>query len=113
MQKPATIRGRISAFKVQPDAVIDNSLSNDLTVIEVRGLDRPGLLFHLTKTIGDLNLDISSAHIATYGEKAIDVFYVTDLLGGKITNENRQNQIREALEDVLVSAEEEEEKASA
>jgi [protein-PII] uridylyltransferase len=113
MQKPATMRGRISAFKVQPDVTIDNSLSNDLTVIEVRGLDRPGLLFHLTKTIGDLNLDIASAHIATYGEKAIDVFYVTDLLGGKITNENRQNQIREALEGVLVSAEKEEEKASA
>jgi hypothetical protein len=41
------------------------------------------------------------------------VFYVTDVLGGKITNENRQNQIREALEGVLVSAEKEEEKASA
>ena len=95
-----------------PDVTIDNSLSNDLTVIEVRGLDRPGLLFHLTKTLSDLNLDISSAHIATYGEKAIDVFYVTDLLGGKITNKERQNQIRKALEDVL-KIEEEQEKVSA
>ncbi len=109
MQKPATMRGRISAFKVAPDVTIDNSLSNDLTVIEVRGLDRPGLLFHLTKTLSDLNLDISSAHIATYGEKAIDVFYVTDLLGGKITNKERQYQIRKALEDVLKIEEELEE----
>ncbi len=112
MQKPQTMRGRIAAFKVPPDVTIDNSLSNDLTVIEVRGLDRPGLLFHLTKTLSDLNLDISSAHIATYGEKAIDVFYVTDLLGGKITNKERQYQIRKALEDVL-KIEEEAEKVSA
>lgn len=112
MQKPLTMRGRISAFKVPPDVTIDNSLSNDLTVIEVRGLDRPGLLFHLTKTISDLNLDISSAHIVTYGEKAIDVFYVTDLLGGKITNKERQYQIRKALEETLKVAEEPEEQTA-
>lgn len=101
MKKNRSNKGRITAFHVPPDVVIDNSLSNDLSVIEVRGLDRPGLLYYLTKTIGDLNLDISSAHIATYGEKAVDVFYVTDLLGGKIIDENRQQLICTALEAAL------------
>ena len=95
------VKGRMAAFNVAPDVTIDNTLSNDLTVIEVRGLDRPGLLFDLTTALGELNLDISSAHIATYGEKAVDVFYVTDLVGGKIRRDARQEQINNTLEDVL------------
>ena len=48
------------------------------------GLDRTGLLYELTRAISDLNLNIGSAHIGTYGEQAVDVFYVTDLIGHKI-----------------------------
>ena len=69
---------RLSAFTVEPQVVIDNTLSDALTVIEINGLDRPGLLYDVTREISDLNLDIASAHIATFGEKAVDVFYVTD-----------------------------------
>jgi len=50
-------------------------------VIEVSGLDRPGLLYQLTTAISKLNLNIASAHVATFGERARDVFYVTDLVG--------------------------------
>jgi len=53
-------------------------------VIEVSGLDRPGLLYQLTTAISKLNLNIASAHVATFGERARDVFYVTDLLGAQI-----------------------------
>ena len=58
-------------------------------MIEVAGLDRPGLLFELTNSLSDLNLDITSAHITTFGEKAVDVFYVTDLTNKKITSPQR------------------------
>ena len=36
------------------------------------------------RSISDLNLDIASAHIATFGERVVDTFYVTDLVGHKI-----------------------------
>jgi [protein-PII] uridylyltransferase len=88
---------RLSAFSVEPQVVIDNTLSDALTVIEVNGLDRPGLLYDVTREISDLNLDIASAHIATFGEKAVDVFYVTDLTGKKITSKTRESAIRERL----------------
>ncbi len=88
---------RLSAFTVEPQVVIDNTLSDALTVIEVNGLDRPGLLYDVTREISDLNLDIASAHIATFGEKAVDVFYVTDLIGKKITSKTRESAIRERL----------------
>ena len=94
-------KARLKAFSVEPQVVIDNTLSDDVTVLEVNGLDRPGLLHDLTAKIGDLNLDIASAHIATYGEKAVDVFYVTDLTGSKITSSQRQAAIRKALASVL------------
>ena len=66
-------------------------------MIEINGLDRPGLLYDVTREISDMNLDIASAHIATFGEKAVDVFYVTDLTGKKITSSSREAAIRERL----------------
>jgi [protein-PII] uridylyltransferase len=92
---------RADAFKVAPEVLVDNTLSNQFTVIEVAGRDRPGLLYELTNTLSDLNLDITSAHITTYGEKVVDVFYVTDLTNKKITNPPRQDAVRARLLDVL------------
>ncbi len=88
---------RLGAFTVLPLVVIDNSLSDEQTVIEVNGLDRPGLLFDITMTIASLGLDIRSAHVATFGEKAVDVFYVTDQTGRKIEGEGRKQKIRDAI----------------
>ena len=92
---------RFMAFTVEPDVIINNVLSDQFTVIEVAGRDRPGLLYELTSTLSNLLLDITSAHITTFGEKAVDVFYVTDLTGKKIVSESRQETIRKRLEAVL------------
>lgn len=85
------------AFKITPRVEINNTLSNKFTVIEVEGLDRPGVLSEITGVISDLSLDIASAHVTTFGEKVIDVFYVTDLVGHQITNTTRQSRIRKKL----------------
>jgi [protein-PII] uridylyltransferase len=66
-------------------------------VVEVTGLDRPGLLYELTTTLSKLNLNIASAHVATFGERVVDVFYVTDLTGAQITTPARQAAIKRAL----------------
>jgi [protein-PII] uridylyltransferase len=94
-------KARLNAFTVEPQVAIDNTASDTLTVIEVNGLDRPGFLYELTSEISDMNLDIASAHIATFGEKAVDVFYVTDLTGKKITSSTREAAIRHRLMRVL------------
>jgi len=92
---------RGQTFQVQPEVIIDNVLSTRHTVLEVSGLDRPGLLYDLTTAIGKLNLNIASAHIATFGEKAVDVFYVTDLTHAKIVSTARHLAIRKALLEVF------------
>ena len=70
-------------------------------MIEIECLDRTGLLADVTQTLSELSLDIQTARITTFGEKVIDSFYVTDLVGAKITNENRQAAIVERMKAVL------------
>ena len=94
-------RRRSKAFVVPPAVTISNTLSNKFTVIEIECLDRTGLLSEVTSVLSDLSLDIQSAHITTFGEKVIDTFYVTDLLGQKITNENRHANIVARLKAVM------------
>src|SRR6201997_1374697 len=91
------------AFVVEPEVNINNQWSELYPVIEVSGLDRPGLLYQLTTALSKLNLNIASAHVATFGERARDVFYVTDLLGAQISAPTRQAAIRSALLHLLAS----------
>ena len=81
--------------------LIDNDASRTHTVIEVNGRDRRGLLYELTRALSALNLQIGSAHISTFGETAVDVFYVKDVFGLQITHESKIEQIRAALLDVM------------
>jgi [protein-PII] uridylyltransferase len=99
--KRAAAKGRIKAFAVEPTVTINNGWSNRYTMVEVTGLDRPGLLFELTATLSKLSLNIASAHVATFGERVVDVFYVTDLFGAKITSATRQAAIKRALLSLL------------
>ena len=90
-------KGRLKAFAIEPEVTINNQWSNRYTVIEVMGLDRPGLLYELTATLSKLSLNITSAHVATFGERVVDVFYVTDLLGAKIASPTREMAIKRSL----------------
>jgi [protein-PII] uridylyltransferase len=95
--KRAPPKGRLKAFAIEPEVSINNQWSNRYTVVEVTGLDRPGLLYELTTTLSKLNLNIASAHVATFGERVVDVFYVTDLTGAKIMAATRETAIKRPL----------------
>ncbi len=97
VDRRAQRKGRLKAFSLDTNIVVDNELSNQFTVIEASGIDRPGLLFSLTRAISDLNLNIASAYVSTFGERVVDVFYVTDLTGHKVTNASRQAAVRRRL----------------
>src|SRR6185437_1937177 len=82
-------RRQIAAFRMTPRVNFDNDASSTATVIEVEGLDRPGLLYDVTRAIFDSSLSISSSIVATYGERAIDTFYVRDSFGHKIKHPDK------------------------
>ncbi len=99
LSKTSVVRvpARAKAMEVPPRVFIDNTASKVCTVIEINGHDRPGFLFDVTKTLTDLGVQITSAHISTYGERVVDVFYVKDVFGMKVENETKLRQIRDAL----------------
>jgi [protein-PII] uridylyltransferase len=99
--RPPAFPSRTEVFTVAPRVLIDNKASASHTVIEVNGRDRPGLLFELTRALTNLNLQVSSAKISTYGEKVVDVFYVKNLFGHKVEHPAKLTEIRKTLEVVL------------
>lgn len=88
---------RAGAFKITPVAMVDNDASNRFTVIEVNAQDRPALLNELAYALFESKVTVHSAHIATYGERAVDTFYITDLLGAKIESVARLNNLKKKL----------------
>jgi len=104
-EKRAAPKGRIKAFAIEPSVTLNNQWSHRYTMVEIIGLDRTGLLYDLTARLSKLNLNIASAHVATFGERVVDVFYVTDLLGAQITSPTRQAAIKRALIAVFTKGE--------
>ena len=98
-KRPA--KRRTSAFRVTPRINFDNDASASATVVEVEGLDRPGLLYDVTDALFQSGLSISSAMVSTYGERAVDVFYVRDGFGHKVRHEERLKAVRERLAKAL------------
>jgi len=82
-------RARAEAFQVVPQVLIDNKASNRFTVVEVAARDRPALLLSLAFALFQSKTMVHSAHVATYGERAVDTFYLTDLFGGKLESKTR------------------------
>jgi len=90
-------RPRAEAFEVRPRVEFDNDASNRFTVVEISARDRPALLNRLARALFESRLIVHSAHIATYGERAVDTFYVTDLFGGKVDGSGRQRSVEKRL----------------
>ena len=69
---------RTAAFAIAPTVVFDDDSNANVTIIEVSGRDRPGLLADIVEVMARSHIDIASAHIDCYGERAVDAFYVAD-----------------------------------
>ena len=94
-------RRAVEAFGLTPQVNMNNDLSDKATVIEVSGLDRPGLLYALVRQLFNLNVSVQAARVATFGERAVDVFYVTGLTGDKINRSDKKKQLRSELLTVI------------
>ena len=88
---------RAEAFAVHPAIFINNQASNRYTVVEVNARDRSALLYELTQALYDNDVIIRSAHVATHGERAVDVFYLTGADGGKIEAPAQLKRLETAL----------------
>ncbi|SEM70666.1 UTP--GlnB (protein PII) uridylyltransferase, GlnD [Sphingomonas gellani] len=90
-------RARADAFPIEPNVLVDNRASNRFTVVEVNARDRPALLNQLAHALFQSRVTIHSAHVSTYGERAVDTFYVTDLTGEKLPDGPRVRTLERRL----------------
>lgn len=105
-RKTAQTRHRraTSAGRSEAEVVVDNEASDSHTIIELHTSDRIGLLRIITKVLADAGCDLSLAKVATYGVDVVDVFYVRDLLGHKITDGGHLADIEARLHAVVGAA---------
>jgi [protein-PII] uridylyltransferase len=77
--------------------LIHNDASDVATVIEVRAPDALGLLYRITSTLAELDLDIRSARVQTLGDHVVDAFYVLDSAGEKVVESHHLEEVECAL----------------
>ena len=92
---------RSAPIALEPHVLVDNGASRGFTVIEVSARDRPGLLYDITRTLSACGVSIGSAHISTVGSRAVDVFYVRDRFGLKLSREAQLAQVQGRLTEML------------
>ncbi len=86
--------------RIPTEVTVDNTISPQYTIIDITAPDRMGLLFSITYALFQLRLEIHLAKITTNVDQVLDVFYVTDLTGGKVEN---PDEIAEAVRSQLES----------
>nr|WP_294848715.1 [protein-PII] uridylyltransferase [uncultured Sphingomonas sp.] len=96
---PATGQ-KADIFEVAPRVLVNEKASSRTTVVEVNAHDRPGLLARLAAAIHAEGLKLHSAHIATYGERAVDVFYLSDDQDHKVSPD-KADALRRRLLDAI------------
>jgi [protein-PII] uridylyltransferase len=102
--RPQGFPSRLQVFRVEPRVLIDNNASRRYTVVEINARDRAGLLYVVTNALTKLSVQIHSAMVSTYGERAVDVFYVNDVLGSKIEAPAKLKRIQSMLLKALEKA---------
>ncbi len=80
---------------------VDNSSSENFTVVEVSTYDRLGVLYTITKVLLELNTRLRRAIIATEGNRVIDSFYITDINYRKIEDEEMIRELKERITKAL------------
>jgi [protein-PII] uridylyltransferase len=83
-----------------PQVTVDNEASQSSTLIEVHAPDETGLAYRIAGALAALGLDIVCARIATEKSDALDVFYVTDGEGMKLS-QSRLQSIQASLAEIL------------
>ena len=93
------LTSRKAPAKIQPPAkvVFDNEASETFTVIEVYATNQPGIAYTISRTLTDFQINVFRAKIGTRSDQVVEVFYVLDCDGKKITEKEFMEEIRQSL----------------
>ena len=96
-KKPTLLVSPVPIMALENRVLTDNHGSDFYTILEIYTHDRLGLLYTITKTLSESELNIHFAKISTKVDQVVDVFYVTDLDGQKIYDQERIEEIEKAI----------------
>jgi len=90
---------RKAQAKIQAPAkvVFDNEASETYTVLEVYATNQPGIAYAISRTLNDFRINVFRAKIGTRSDQVVEVFYVLDCEGKKITEKDFIEEIRQSL----------------
>ena len=89
-------RAAMAATPAATVVVFDSGSATDATIVEVTTEDRVGILFHLTRVLADMRLDIRYAKIQTLSHEVVDTFYVRGP-DGPVIDAEYQAEIERAI----------------
>ena len=87
-KRPSRLRAAEDGEELPVWVVVNNNAHPDCTILELQASDKLGLLYYLLRAISHGGIAIKWARIATESRAALDVFYLRDRNGAKITDRN-------------------------
>ena len=103
-QRWEEIPARFRAVKAPTRVIIDNNMSDEYSILEIKCKNAPGVLYKITKVITSLGFQINTANVSTYGDRVVDIFYIKNAFGSKIddnkTIEKVTTSILKTLEEI-------------
>lgn len=100
-QLPLYTNPAIASFPVVPRVRIHQDASDDFTVLDISGRDKRGLVHALASCLSHFGCSIASAKVATFGHRAVDVFYIVGSDGKKLNDPKMIQSLTSALMDIL------------
>ena len=91
------IPARFRAIKAPTRVIIDNNMSDEYSILEIKCKNAPGVLYRITKVITSLGLQINTANVSTYGDRVVDIFYIKDAFGLKINNNKSMDKVKMSI----------------
>ena len=91
------IPARFRAIKAPTRVIIDNNMSDEYSILEIKCKNAPGVLYRITKVITTLGLQINTANVSTYGDRVVDIFYIKDAFGLKIDNNKSMDKVKMSI----------------
>jgi [protein-PII] uridylyltransferase len=101
VRQKSLIGDRRAVFEVPSRVRFDNEVSSAFTLLEVKGRDKIGFLHELAQVLVRHGCAIFNAHVATFGDRAVDVFYLQDQDGEKILDPKKLEKMEAALRQAI------------
>ena len=94
---------QLKHFPIETQVYFEQDPHNPRTIMEVVTSDRPGLLSKIAQVLSHCDVRLHNAKITTFGEKAEDIFYITDEDNQPLEDEVEMNCLRQQLKERLDS----------